>query len=162
MLISDEMQHQQTVVMMTSPGVAPGVQYVVVDSQLDPFARRAPQFKNKRAPTILGSIQIVVGVLCIVFNSITIATDDVYNITGVGIWGGALASADISISPFIKYSVYIILPVLWVWVSWLPSASRSIISSLLCSTWKMTSSGTRDDDHNWATDERLRSLIGGV
>ena len=114
MVISDEMQPQQSLVMMTSSGAAPGVRYVVVDSQLDPFARRAPQFKNKCVPTILGSIQIVVGVLCIVLNSITIAIDDAYNFIGVGIWGGVLVSADISIFPSIKYGVYINLQLLCV------------------------------------------------
>jgi len=45
---------------------------------------------RSRQSMILGIMQIIVGVLCIVFNSVAIASGAMYSRAGIGIWGGIM------------------------------------------------------------------------
>lgn len=51
----------------------------------------AANFKDKQA-MFIGVAQIVVGVLCVVFNAVMIAHGEMFSIIGYGIWGGVLVS----------------------------------------------------------------------
>lgn len=80
---------------MTSQGAPPELPYVIVQTQQNQGAEETTLFKNQKVPKILGSIQIVAGVLCIAINSFKIHTQDEYSVVGYGIWGGVLASTDL-------------------------------------------------------------------
>ena len=75
-------QHHFSADMVCAPPVVP---YVVRPYQIPSI----DGFRSKQA-NVLGVIQIIIGILCIVFQSVAIATNERLSVVGHGIWCGVL------------------------------------------------------------------------
>ena len=90
---TDNTTMQTAVVVPPGGAVQTPVQNVVILPQYmaPPQSAILPNYSS-RSSLILGSTQIAIGILCIIFNAVAIGTDAPEAIIGHGIWGGIFVS----------------------------------------------------------------------